>query len=162
MRLDLGGIGKGLAADLCAGRLDDYELFAVDAGGDLRIGGSETRERLVEVQSPFSSVPVLSFPLLRGAVATSGISTRVWRRGEAFAHHLIDPATGESAWTGVVQATALADTALEAEVLAKTALLSGPSKGAEVLEDKGGVLVLDAGDVTIAGPLRSYDAERAA
>jgi thiamine biosynthesis lipoprotein len=162
VRLDLGGIGKGLAADLCTSRLGDYELFAVDAGGDLRIGGTDTRERVVEIESPFSDAPVLSFPLFRGAVATSGISTRVWRRGDAFAHHLLDPATGESAWTGVVQATALADTALEAEVLAKTALLSGPSRGAEMLEAKGGVLVLDAGEVVVAGPLRSFDAERAA
>jgi thiamine biosynthesis lipoprotein len=162
VRLDLGGIGKGLAADLCTGRLGGYELFAVDAGGDLRVGGTESRERLVEIESPFSNAPVLSFPLIRGAVATSGISTRIWRRGDAFAHHLLDPATGESAWTGVVQATALADTALEAEVLAKTALLSGPSTGAEILEARGGVMVLDAGDVVVAGSLRSSGAERAA
>ena len=42
------------------------------------------------------------------------------------AHHLLDPATGRPAFTGVVQATALAPTALEAEIRAKAAVLGGP------------------------------------
>jgi len=41
-------------------------------------------------------------------------------------------------------------------------LLSGPSTGAELLEARGGVMVLDAGDVVVAGSLRSSGAERAA
>ena len=61
-----------------------------------------------------------------GAVATSGLRTRIWRTAGGYAHHLIDPARGKPAWTGVIQATALAPTALEAETLAKTALLRGP------------------------------------
>jgi thiamine biosynthesis lipoprotein len=162
VRLDLGGTAKGLAADLCAGRLANYELFAVDAGGDICVGGRQGRERLIEIASPFDNAPVFSFPLARGAVATSGISARIWRHGNRFAHHLLDPASGEPAWTGIVQATALADTALEAEVLAKAALLSGPAEGSKMLTSHGGVLVLDAGEVMVAGPLRSFDTRRAA
>ena len=61
------------------------------------------------------------------AVATSGIDRRVWQRPDgSYAHHLLDPGTGEPAWTGVISATAIAATALEAEALAKAALLSGP------------------------------------
>ena len=44
------------------------------------------------------------------------------------AHHLLDPATGRPAFTGVVQATALAPTAVEAEWRAKAAVLSGPER----------------------------------
>jgi thiamine biosynthesis lipoprotein len=66
----------------------------------------------------------------------------------ALAHHLIDPATGAPAWTGLLTATALAPTALEAEALAKAALLSGPSAGALLLRaHRGGVLVHDDGTV---------------
>jgi thiamine biosynthesis lipoprotein len=158
IRLDLGGIGKGLAADLCAGRLEYYDSFVVDAGGDVQIGGQNPRERVVEIGSPFTATPVSSFSLRRGAVATSGISTRIWRRGGSFVHHLLDPFTGQPAWTGVVQATALADTALEAEVLAKTALLAGPERGRSVIEEGGGVLVLDSGELVIAGPLKVLEA----
>jgi FAD:protein FMN transferase len=152
LRFDTGGSGKGLAADLCAARLVGYATFAVDAGGDLRIGGSEPAVRLVEIEHPMRGGPAHTFRLSEGAVATSGISTRIWRDGDRFAHHLLDPSTGEPAWTGVVQATALGDTALEAETLAKAALLSGPERGAELLAPLGGMLVLDDGEVVHAGP----------
>ena len=60
------------------------------------------------------------------------------------AHHLLDPGTGRPAFTGVVQATAVAPTALEAEVRAKAAVLSGPD-GASAWLPHGGVIVLDDG-----------------
>jgi thiamine biosynthesis lipoprotein len=153
VRIDTGGTGKGLAADLCGSRLAGYASFAVDAGGDLRIGGASPAPRVVEVASPFTGETVASFTVLRGAVATSGISTRLWRTEDGFAHHLLDPSNGHPAWTGVVQATALGETAVEAETLAKMALLSGAQEGERLLEALGGVLVLDDGGVVAAGPL---------
>ena len=71
-----------------------------------------------------------------------------------FAHHLLDPATGAPAWTGLISVTALAPTALEAETLAKAALLSGPDRRAGMLATYGGLLVHDDGDVEAVGPLR--------
>jgi FAD:protein FMN transferase len=54
----------------------------------------------------------------------------------------------------VVQATALAPTALEAEALAKAAVLSGPDAGRRWLVH-GGVLVFEDGsDEVIASPVR--------
>ena len=54
------------------------------------------------------------------------------------------------AFTGVVQATAIAPTALLAEVHAKSALLAGPEEAARWLPF-GGVLVLDDGEVETVG-----------
>jgi FAD:protein FMN transferase len=153
VRFDTGGSGKGLAADLCARRLAGYATFVVDAGGDVRIGGAEPVERLVEIEHPCRTKSAHAFEMASGAVATSGIARRIWRHGDGFAHHLLDPSTGRAAWTGVIQATALGETALEAETLAKAALLSGPERGAAILEAGGGVLVLDDGDVLTAGGL---------
>jgi thiamine biosynthesis lipoprotein len=48
-----------------------------------------------------------------------------------------------------VGATAIAGSALEAETLAKLALLSGPDGGRRVLALHGGVLVHDDGDVEV-------------
>jgi thiamine biosynthesis lipoprotein len=60
------------------------------------------------------------------AVATSGIDARSWAGPDgAPAHHLMDPATGRPAWTGIVSATAIAPTATLAEARAKAALLAG-------------------------------------
>jgi thiamine biosynthesis lipoprotein len=89
---------------------------------------------------------VHAFALTDGAVATSGIGRRSWLQAGRPAHHLLDPATGAPAFTGVVQATALAPTALEAEIRAKAAVLSGPA-GERWLAEHGGVLVLDDGSV---------------
>ena len=159
VRLDTGGTGKGLAADLVFDRLRGYELCADDAGGDLRIGGARPAGRLVEIDHPLTGGLAHGFEVAAGAVATSGLKTRIWRTPEGFAHHLLDPSTGRPAWTGVIQATALADTALLAETIAKQALLSGPERGRELLAPRGGVLVLDDGTVDAIGPLAAAAAE---
>jgi FAD:protein FMN transferase len=154
LRLDLGGTAKGFAADRAAAPLAGQQAFAVDTGGDIVIGGVAGTPRTVTLAHPLEGGRTLEFELSAGAVATSGLGTRVWRTESGFAHHLLDPSTGGPAWTGVIQATALAASGVEAETLAKTALLSGPGRGLEVLEPSGGALVLDDGEVVLAGPLR--------
>ena len=92
--------------------------------------------------------------LAAGGVATSGLNVRIWRRDDGrYAHHLLDPSTGEPAWTGLIGATALGDTAVEAETLAKAALLSGPEGARGLLAEHGGLLVHDNGEVEPVGPL---------
>ena len=154
LRLDLGGTAKGFAADRAAAPLAGQDTFAVDAGGDLVLGGTSGRPRVVTVAHPLEDGRAVEFELAAGAVATSGLGTRIWRTEAGFAHHLLDPSTGRPAWTGVIQATAVAATGVEAEALAKTALLSGPERGRELLEPAGGVLIVDDGEVVLAGPLR--------
>jgi thiamine biosynthesis lipoprotein len=153
LELDLGGSAKGWAADLLATRLGRHGRCAVDCGGDLRIvaGRKARREAAweVRVRHPLTGGTAHTLHVREGGVATSGVDARLWvgRRG-ALAHHLIDPATGVPAWTGLLTVTALAPTALEAEALAKAALLSGPSAGAALLRaHSGGVLVHDDGTV---------------
>lgn len=140
LRFDSGGLAKGLFADLIAERLAGS--FAVDCGGDLRLRGPRRR---LEVADPFGGAPLHTFELSETAAATSGIGRRSWLDAHGRpAHHLLDPATGRPAFTGVVQATALAPAALEAEWRAKAAVLSGPDAAAGWLAH-GGVVVLDDG-----------------
>jgi FAD:protein FMN transferase len=141
-----------LFADLLAGRLAGYPAFAVDCAGDLRIGGTHAAPRELRVASPFDQRVLHTFELAGTGVATSGIGRRAWLDEDgAPAHHLIDPATGRPRFTGVVQATALAPTALEAEARAKAAVLSGPDSGRGWL-GHGGVLVLDDGSSEVTAP----------
>ena len=156
LRLDLGGVGKGVAVDMIADRLAAHGRYAIDCGGDLRVGGTDPgQERVeIEVRHPMTGAPADTFTVWRGAVATSGIDARLWRRPDGrYAHHLIDPATGEPAWTGIICATARAATALEADVLAKAAVLSGRAGARRLLADGGGLLVGDDGQVERIGPL---------
>ena len=129
---DGGGLAKGLCADMLAAALAEHDRFVVDCAGDVRVGGAEGAPRRIEVADPFGrGRPLHSFAVAAGAAATSGIGRRSWLGADGRpAHHLLDPATGRPAFTGIVQATALAPTALEAEVLAKAAVLAGARRRA--------------------------------
>lgn len=156
VRFDTGGAGKGLAADLIAARLSGYSRFVVDCGGDIRIGGADATRRPypISVEHPLSGRRPYVLRLRGGAVATSGLNVRIWRDDAGrYMHHLLDPASGEPAWTGLIGATALGATAIEAETLAKAALLSGPERGRELLSATGGLLVHDSGRVERVGSL---------
>jgi thiamine biosynthesis lipoprotein len=150
--LDSGGLAKGLAADLLAEVLGAHATFAVVAAGDIRVGGSEGIGRRVQVDSPFDGSILHAFKLADAGVATSGMGRRSWIGADGKpAHHLLDPATGQPAFTGVVQATAIAPTALEAEVRAKAAVLSGP-EGARAWLPDGGILVLEDASHEVVEP----------
>ena len=152
VRIDAGGIAKGVFADEIAATLAGHEAFVVDCGGDLRLGGRSAPVREVHVESPFEDAILHTFRLRSGGVATSGIGKRSWIDSDGgVAHHLLDPGTGRPAFTGVVQVTALAPTATEAEMLSKAALLRGPAGAGEVLVH-GGVIVLDNGDYIVLDP----------
>jgi FAD:protein FMN transferase len=157
LRFDTGGCGKGLCADAVAHMLRGYSRFVVDCGGDMRVGGpdAERTPYQVEIEHPLTRECAARLPLGGGGIATSGLNSRVWKREDGgYAHHLIDPSTGEPAWTGIVSATALAPTALEAETLAKMAVLLGPKGARPLLRPYGGALVHEQGRVELVGHLR--------
>ena len=114
LRLDLNGVVKGRAVDDALALLEGPGF--VSAGGDLA-----TRGELVVALPGGDTVS-----LRRGALATSGISTRSWERGDGGrAHHLIDPSSGAPAETPWECVTVCAGSCLAADVAAKTAFLLG-------------------------------------
>jgi FAD:protein FMN transferase len=154
VRLDSGGLGKGLAADLAAATVPQGVRYAIACGGDLAVGGPPGRPWEVAVTHARRGDEAHRLHVAAGGVATSGIHARLWRRDEGgFAHHLLDPATGAPAWTGLVAVTAVAASALEAEVLAKTALLRGAHGARGLLRARGGVLQHDDGRVEVVAGL---------
>ena len=151
VKLDPGGIAKGVFADELGARLSGHGAYVLDCAGDIALGGRAGTLRDVHVASPFDHSTLYTFELARGAVATSGIGARSWLLPDGGpGHHLLDPRTGRPAFTGVVQATALAPSAAEAEALSKAAILSGPARAREWLVH-GGVVVLDDGSHQVVG-----------
>ena len=167
LEVDTGGTGKGLAADALAIRLGALDRVLVDCGGDIAVAGPGLAERpwQVDVAHPLTGERAHVLSVGHGGVATSGIDVRVWRsEGGGFAHHLLDPSTREPAWTGLIGVTALGASALEAEVLAKAALLSGADGARRSCERGAGLLFHEDGDMELAGPLHgacSYASPRA-
>jgi FAD:protein FMN transferase len=155
VKLDSGGLAKGLFADALAEMLARQPSFAINCAGDVALGGHRAVARAVNVESPFDGSTLHTFHLSRAAVATSGIGRRSWldRDGRP-AHHLLDPSTGRPAFTGIVQATALAPSALTAEIRAKAALLSGPDGARSWLPDGGVIVFDDASHLVVEPPLQ--------
>jgi thiamine biosynthesis lipoprotein len=141
-----------LVGDVLAAAFDGHSAFAIDAAGDVRFGGTAGALRAIQVASPFDDSAVHTIELVRGAAATSGITRRSWLGSDGRpAHHLLDPATGRPAFTGVLQVTALAPTCAQAEALSKAALLSGPERAAGWLHH-GGLIVYDGGSIQVVDP----------
>jgi thiamine biosynthesis lipoprotein len=139
VRLDLGGIAKGYAVDRAAELLAHAGPSLVNAGGDVAVRGGSWP---VGVETADGTITLL---LERGALATSGSDRRRWTTERGSAHHLIDPRTGRSANTGVLRATVFADSALEAEVLAKVAFLGGEVDAPRILVTEDGRTVFGGG-----------------
>ncbi len=165
MRLDLGGIGKGFAADVVAGDLADagVESGCIDLGGDLRVVGAGPYDGawLTDFDDPVAAATIGTLRFAAGAVATSTRLRRRWRRGDAEVHHLLDPATGAPADSGVASVTVLAGEAWWAEVLAKAAFVAGGDAGRDLLQTHGvdGFLVRDDGTVTVTAGLDRFRAD---
>ncbi len=147
VRLDLGGIGKGYAAERVADLLVAAGPCLVDAGGDIAVRGD-----LVWPVGVETADGLLTLAVDRGGIATSGRDRRRWTRGEEERHHLIDPHTGTCARTDLLRVTVFAADAVEAEVLATSLFLMGSRKAART--DVTAVLVTAAGETILTGDLR--------
>ena len=128
-RIDLGGVAKGAAADAAMAELTSFPGALIDLGGDIRAHGQpdDAEGWIVAVDEPAGPhVASLDYVKLRGgAVATSSVRKRRWLRNGRTVHHIIDPRSGQPASSGVVQCTAIADTAEHADVAAKVGLILG-------------------------------------
>ena len=149
VRVDLGGIGKGYAADRAAEILGTSGPCLVNAGGDIATRGGtwpvgvETAEGTITLE------------IAGSALATSGTDRRRWRRNGRTLHHLIDPRTGAPALSDVLRVTVVAPDAVAAEVAATSLFLAG-ADGAAAEADAAGlpaVIVDTSGRTILAGGL---------
>ena len=165
-RVDLGGIGKGLAADHLAVWLlgEGATSVCIGLGGDIRVagvtpvGGWHIPVADPLVLGPFDATSAsgpspgsepdtqgaapgrvwFDAALTDGAIVTSTTRFRRWTTlDDQVAHHLIDPRTGRPSTSGVATVVVAAAEAWWAEVLAKAALLAGPTEGQALLDRHG-------------------------
>ena len=134
VRLDLGGIAKGWAADRALALLRPLGPAMVDAGGDLAIGDAPPGEMgwPVATADPFSPDGDLALLVLSEVgLATSGTDHRRWQHGSRSQHHLIDPDRGVPAPTDILTATVIAPTATAADALASSLVIMGLDAAAD-------------------------------
>jgi thiamine biosynthesis lipoprotein len=165
VRLDLGGVAKGWAADTAMRRLSHAYPVLVDAGGDIAVSGPRAcgAPWAVGVADPHDPAGLLDVLLVAGGgVATSGRDYRRWRQQGRWQHHIIDPRTGRPAATDILSATVVAPDVVAAEVAAKTALILGSEAGLAWLLSRphlAGLLALEDGRVLRTPSLAPYRSE---
>ena len=140
--LDLGGIGKGYASDAFMRLMQSMGITSAfsNLGGNVstlgaRPDGSPWR---VGIRHPRGGGLIGAVEVVGKAVVTSGdyelfFSDRSGRRY----HHILDPHTGCPAATGVISATVIADSAMQADALSTALLASGIKKGLKWFEQCG-------------------------
>lgn len=139
MRLDLGGIVKGWAAQQTMIRLRQIAPVLVDAGGDIAISGPmrDGSSWPIGVANPFEAEQNLNLIMVsKGGVATSGRDYRRWIKNGQWQHHIIDPRVDRSAETDVVSATVIAEDVIEAEAYAKMVLILGSNEAIKKLSQE--------------------------
>jgi thiamine biosynthesis lipoprotein len=144
LRIDFGGIVKGWTADLLANELSTCGPALVELGGDTAVRGTPPGRGGwdVGVKAPSADALLAVVEVAEGGIATSGRDQRRWKMGAAWAHHLIDPRTGEPAHTDLMQVTAFAPSASLAEVWAKTSLIVGSNASEELMHSRSDLQLL--------------------
>src|SRR5260370_24040154 len=128
LTLDLGGIAKGFAVDLAARELAPFRNFAIDAGGDLYLGGCNALGRPSLIGIPHPRIPgqlIAAVPASNRAVCTSADYERRRPDGE---HHILDPRIGDSP-RRVASVTAMAPQTALVDAPPDPALPLGPHTG---------------------------------
>jgi thiamine biosynthesis lipoprotein len=136
--LDLGAVAKGMAIDLAARELRPFENFAIDAGGDLYLGGCSPNGEpwSIGIRHPRRDNELIdSVRISNRAVCTSGDYERQGA-GEDGSHHILDPRVGSSP-RAVASVTVVAPTAMLADALATAAFVLGPSDGIRLFDRLG-------------------------
>lgn len=132
--IDLGGIGKGWAAQEAADTLirRGTAQGGIAAGGDIIVWGWPSDAWTVHIAAPDSwDNKRFSLKLSRpAAIATSGTLRRKWIGADGqMKHHVLDPRTQTSSHSDLAQVSVLAPDLLTAEVYAKVLLILGWDKG---------------------------------
>lgn len=140
MRLDLGGIAKGQAADRMLAILSARGISrsSVTAGGDIRMGepppGKEGWN--IGVRNRDANQNAMELTLRNQAISTSGDLRQFVEIGGARYSHIIDPSTG----LGLVKASAvtvIAPKAAISDALATACCIAGRETGKELAAEQG-------------------------
>ena len=131
VHLDLGATAKGLGADRAAAagwRACRRGGVLVSLGGDIAVTGQPPAGgwpvAVADSSLADGAPPGQVIRLAAGAIATSSVTCRQWRRGGARLHHILDPRTGYPAagpWRTVsvaAPACAVANAAATAAIVA--------------------------------------------
>lgn len=138
--IDLGGIGKGYAADQVLKILKENGIRSAftNFGGNVAVIGSKPDQSAwrIGVQHPRLEGRLIgAVSVVNKSVVTSGDYQRNFtdQHGRKF-HHILDPQTGYPAQSGLASVTVIAENAITADALSTILFLTGITRGREILK----------------------------
>jgi len=144
MQLDLGAVGKGIACDRVSAYLHSQPQVTgavVAVGGSVVTYGQKPDDSpwKVAIMHPREEGSYLGILTLKGEhyVSTSGDYERYVMVDGVRYHHILDPATGYPARSGLCGVTIVCDSGLLADALSTACFVLGPEQGLALAENHG-------------------------
>lgn len=165
VQLDLGAVGKGIACDRLLEKLKEKTEVT---GAVIALGGSILTYGSKPDQSPFhigildprDPASYLGFLSLKGqwCVATSGDYERFVEVDGMRYHHILDPATGYPAASGLCSVTILGKNGTLCDGLSTACFVLGAEEGMKLLEayEVFGLFVTEEGEILLSPGAEAY------
>lgn len=163
--LDLGAVGKGISMDEILSYLEQKGTVTgavISLGGSVLTYGEKPEDPVwkVGIRDPFNveaSIGVLS---LEGqwCVSTSGDYERYAEKDGIRYHHILDPATGCPADSGVASVTILSKDGFLSDALSTACFILGPEEGIRLAESYGAeaLFVRKDGSLEMSAGMKKY------
>ena len=165
MMLDLGAVGKGIGLDRILDYLEENEEITgaiISVGGSVLTFGEKPDESTwkVGITNPADTSANIGVLSLEGqwCISTSGDYERYVELDGVRYHHIIDPATGYPADSGVSGVTVLAKDGFLSDALSTACFILGPEKGMHLAERYGAevLFVSRDGRVQMSEGIKKY------
>ena len=161
MTIDLGSIAKGYAGQQSAQYLRDNGVKSalLNLGGNVQTVGSKPDGSpwKVGIKDPNGDTPMMVLSVTDQAVVTSGGYERYFEQDGQTYWHIMDPATGHPAHSGLCSVTIVGDDGGTCDGLSTFLFVMGLEKAADFWsssDDFEAVFVTDSGDVYITEGLK--------
>ncbi len=141
MRLDLGGIAKGYAADKVIKILKENKIqnALIDFGGNIIALGKNPKgtEWQIGLKNPNigKTNSVITISLKNKSLVTSGNYERFFKKDGIIYHHILDKKTGYPVQTNVNAVSIAADSSANADALSTSCYILGAEKSKELLKN---------------------------
>ena len=140
MKIDLGGIAKGYAADAIASYFEKEDISGaiINLGGNILVFGQKQdgspwkvgiQDPTTKQESPIAAIPIEKTT----AIVTSGIYQRFFEKDGKLYHHILNPTTGYPYDNSLISVTVITDNSTDADALATTLFSLGLEEGLSIV-----------------------------
>ena len=145
MKIDLGGIANGYAADKIYAYLkeENLESALINLGGNIYALGTKSNNQpfSIGIQDPTKARgnSIGNIKISNKSVVTSGIYERYLEFNDKIYHHMLDPHTGYPFDNNLSSVTIVSDTSMICDALSTTTFGLGIEGGMKLIDDMDGV-----------------------